>query len=100
MANVNFQYRSKKPLANIEVRFTFKENEKYKSYYTRTNIEVSKLFWNEYKNNTNFRDVEKANLKTEVETQLTEIDKFIVRQYGKETTDITKDWLKDTGHEF
>src|SRR5690554_856681 len=100
MANVNFQYRSKKPIANIEVRFTFKENEKYKSYYTRTNIEVSKLFWNEYKNNTNFRDVEKANLKTEIDNHLTEIDTFIVNRYEQETTDITKDWLKDTVHDF
>ena len=37
MANVNFQYRSKKPIANIEVRFTFKENDKFKSYYTLEN---------------------------------------------------------------
>lgn len=100
MANVNFQYRSKKPVANIEVRFTFKENEKFKSYYTRTNIEVSKLFWNEYKINTNFRDVEKVNLKNEIDNQLTELDKFIISKYEHETSDITKDWLKDIVNEF
>ena len=100
MANVNFQYRSKKPVANIEVRFTFKDSNKYKSYYTRSNIEVSKEFWNEYKKNTNFRDVEKANLKTKVDNHLTEIEKFIVNRYEQETTDITKDWLKDTVHDF
>jgi hypothetical protein len=61
MGNVNFQYRSKKDVANIEIRFTFKDsNDKFKSYYTRTNFEVSKEFWNEYKSNTRFRDVEKA----------------------------------------
>src|SRR5690554_247362 len=100
MANVNFQYRSKKPVANIEVRFTFKVNEKFKSYYTRTNIEVSKLFWNEYKINTNFRDVEKVNLKNEIDNQLTELDKFIINKYEHETSDITKDWLKDVVNEF
>ncbi|NLX73323.1 MAG: site-specific integrase [Bacteroidales bacterium] len=100
MANVNFQYRSKKPVANIEVRFTFKENEKFKSYYTRTNIEVSKLFWNEYKTNTNFRDVEKVNLKNEVDNHLTELDRFIIDEYEHETSDITKDWLKDVVNEF
>lgn len=100
MANVNFQYRSKKPIANIEVRFTFKENDKFKSYYTRTNIEVSKAFWIDYKDNTNFRDVEKANLKTEIEQQYNELSKFIVKQYENKTTAITKDWLKDTVDEF
>lgn len=101
MANVNFQYRSKKDVANIEIRFTFKDsNDKYKSYYTRSDIEVSKTFWNEYKKNTNFRDVEKANLKTEIDTHLSEIDKFISDRYNNETQDITKDWLKDAVNEF
>ena len=100
MANVNFQYRSKKPIANIEVRFTFKENDKFKSYYTRTNIEVSKAFWIEFKKNTNFRDVEKANLKTEIDKHFAQLDKHIIKQYEKETATITKDWLKDTVHDF
>ncbi len=100
MANVNFQYRSKKPTANIEVRLTFKDNDKYKSYYTRTNIEVSNLFWNEYKSNTRFRDVEKSNLKTEIENHLSKIETFITDQYAKETNAITKDWLKDTISNF
>lgn len=100
MANVNFQYRSKKPIANVEVRFTFKENDKFKSYYTRTNIEVSKAFWIEFKKNTNFRDVEKANLKTEIDKHLSQLDKHIIKQYENKTTAITKDWLKDTVHDF
>lgn len=100
MANVNFQYRSKKPAANLEVRFTFKENGKYKSYYTRSNIEVTKAFWNDYKKNTNFRDVEKANLKNDIETHLSEIDKFISDRYKKESNSITKEWLKETVNDF
>ena len=97
MANVNFQYRSKKPTANIEVRFTFKDsNDKFKSYYTRTDIEVSKLFWEDYKKNTKFRDIEKANLKTEIEKHFSQIDNFITTRYNSESNEITKDWLKDT----
>lgn len=100
MANVSFQYRSNKPTAKIEVRFTFKQNDVFKSYYTRTNMEVSKSFWNEYKKNTNFRDVEKANLKTDVEKLLKEMSEFIITQYNKHTADIKKDWLKDTVQDF
>jgi len=100
MANVNFQYRSKKPYANIEVRFTFKENEKFKSFYTRTNIEVSKAFWEDYKKNTNFRDVEKSNLKNKIDKQLSKIDKYITDRYDKKSQDITKDWLKDIVNDF
>ena len=101
MGNVNFQYRSKKDAANIEIRFTFKDsNDKFKSYYTRTNFEVSKEFWNEYKSNTRFRDVEKANLKTEIDKHLQEIEKFIIAQYQQETSTIQKDWLKDVVSNF
>lgn len=101
MGNVNFQYRSKKDVANIEIRFTFKDsNDKFKSYYTRTNLEVSKEFWNEYKSNTRFRDVEKANLKTEIDKHLQEIEKFIIAQYQQETSTIQKDWLKDVVSNF
>ncbi|HZK22078.1 MAG TPA: phage integrase SAM-like domain-containing protein [Oscillospiraceae bacterium] len=101
MGNVNFQYRSKKDSANIEIRFTFKDsNDKFRSYYTRTNIEVSKEFWNEYKSNTRFRDVEKANLKNEIDNHLNEIEKFILEQYQQETAPIQKDWLKDIVSEF
>jgi integrase len=101
MGNVNFQYRSKKDVANIEVRFTFKDsNDKFKSYYTRTNFEVSKEFWNEYKSNTRFRDVEKANLKTEIDKHLQEIETFILSQYQQETSTIQKDWLKDVVSNF
>src|SRR5690554_977327 len=101
MGNVNFQYRSKKDVANIEIRFTFKDsNDKFKSYYTRTNFEVSKEFWNEYKSNTRFRDVEKANLKTEIDKHLQEIEKFIIAQYQQETSTIQKDWLKDVVSNF
>jgi len=100
MANVYFQYRSNKPTAKVEVRFVFNENGKTKTYYTRTNIEVSKAFWGEYKKNTNFRDVEKANLKTDIEKQYTLLAKFITDRYENETADITKDWLKDTVHDF
>lgn len=101
MGNVNFQYRSKKDVANIEIRFTFKDsNNKFRSYYTRTNIEVSKEFWNEYKSNTRFRDVEKANRKTEIDKHLQEIEKFILDQYQQEANTIQKDWLKDVVSNF
>ena len=101
MANVNFQYRSKKEAANIEIRFTFKDsNDKFKSYYTRTNIEVSKSFWEDLKKNTRFRDAEKANLKTEIEEHLTKIERHIENKFQENTSDVTKDWLKDVVNDF
>lgn len=101
MANVNFQYRSKKEAANIEIRFTFKDsNDRFKSYYTRTNIEVSKDFWLDYKNNTRFRDVEKANKKVEIDEHLNKIDNHIVSRYNEEVSEIGKDWLKDVVNDF
>lgn len=48
-ANISLQYRSKNEVALLEVRMSFKdENNKWKSFYTRSQIEVSKKFWDEH----------------------------------------------------
>lgn len=96
MANVKFQYRSKKDNAQIEIRFTFKdENDKYKSYYTRTQLEVSKEFFYDYQEKKDFRDTDKRNLKTEIDNLYRELNTFILNAYNNADEEITKDWLKN-----
>lgn len=96
MANVKFQYRSKKDNAQIEIRFTFKdENGAFKSYYTRTQLEVSKEFFNDYQEKKDFRDTDKRNLKIEIDNLYNELNTFILNAYNNADEEITKDWLKD-----
>lgn len=101
MANVKFQYRSKKDNAQIEIRFTFKdENGVFKSYYTRTQLEVSKEFFNDYQKKTDFRDTDKKNLKTEIDNLYNELNTFILNAYDNADEEITKDWLKNVVDEY
>lgn len=93
-ANVSLQYRSKNETALLEVRMTFKDGEVWKSYYTRSKIEVAKSFWQAYRDNTNFRDVERVNLREEIETLSKELQEFISNRLITNRQPITSKWLK------
>jgi len=99
MANVRFQYRSKKDRAYIEVRFSYKINDKWISKGTRTNIDVSKTFWKDYKAGKNFRDTDKANRKTEIDKHFNDLKKFLLQKFDTIDT-VSKDWLKNTVYEY
>jgi hypothetical protein len=101
MANVKFQYRSKKDNAQIEIRFTLKdENGKFKSYYTRTQLEVSKEFFNDYQKKKDFRDTDKRNLKIEIDNLYNELNTIILNAYNNADEEITGDWLKNVVDEY
>lgn len=93
-ANVSLQYRSKNETALLEVRMTFKDGETWRSYYTRSKIEVTKSFWKAYRAGKNFRDVERVNLKAEIEKQSEELQKFISDRLITNRQPITAKWLK------
>lgn len=100
MANITFQYRSKKDNAVIEARLVITIDKKSQvSQYAKTKIEVSKSFWNDYKEGKNFRDITKANLKTAIDTELSKLKKYIIDRY---TDDIIRipDWLKEIVEEY
>lgn len=99
MATVSFSYRSKKDTANIEIRLTYEDNQKRKSIYTRSKLEVSKSFWDKYKKGTNFRDVDLSNLKTEADTHLNNLRAFLLSEYEK-ALEINKEWFTDAVKRF
>src|SRR5699024_2852913 len=100
MANVRFQYRSKKDRANIEVRFSYKDNDKWISKGTRTNMEVSKTFWKEYKSlKRDFKDVDKFNTQKNLEAEFKNITAFLLKRF-ENTTDAKKDFLKKAVKEY
>lgn len=99
MINVNLDYRSKKDKTNLEIRVTFKEADKWRSVRTRSQLEVSKSFWNEYKSGTNFRDAEKVNKAREIDDLQRSMSEFIQDRF-KEDASIDGEWLKKVVHEF
>lgn len=102
MAALTFSYRSIKDKAPLEARLSFKdENEKRRSIYSRSNIEVSEAFWNEFKEGKAFRDTEKANLKIDLDNKINSLRKFILAQFSKtDIEEISKDWLNSTIKEY
>lgn len=99
MASISFSYRSPRDPAQIEIRLTFDQDGKEWSQRTRLKFEVSKDFWKDYRKGVNFRDVRKANLKTDLDKHLAEIRTFVLDRYD-ETPMIGAGWLKETVQRF
>lgn len=98
MANVNFEYRSKKTPANLSLRFTHKVGEEFISIRAqiddpKSKCNIEKSFWQDCKAGRNFRDTDKANRKTELETELKSLEKHVLIAY-EEAKEINRDWLK------
>lgn len=98
MANVNFEYRSKKTPANLNLRFTHKVKDEFISIRAqiddpKSKCNIEKSFWQDCKAGRNFRDADKANRKTELETELKSLEKHVLIAY-EEAKEINRDWLK------
>lgn len=94
MAAVLFSYRSKKEEAKIEVRLSFKKLNKYTSIRARTEIKVSKVFWEEMEKGKRFRDIDKMRERDRIEKALSEIRVFLEDRLPLNDDDIDPQWLK------
>lgn len=93
MATVSFNYKERKK-TNIEVRFNFIQDGKYKYQKSGILIEkVTKQFWKEYEKGTRFQDADKQNLQKEIQDKYSELSKVILEKY-KEADHLKNGWLK------
>ncbi|MFA5619565.1 MAG: tyrosine-type recombinase/integrase [Weeksellaceae bacterium] len=103
MASVSFSYRSKKTTTFLEVRLSYRiaGNPNPINYYTRSEIKVSKEFWNEYRKNTKFKDVDKIDRKKEIDDDSHDLRKHILNEFDKTNLNqINKDWFKKIVYEY
>ncbi|MET3730699.1 tyrosine-type recombinase/integrase [Moheibacter stercoris] len=101
MATVTFSYRSKKDTTFLEARLSYRitGNPNPISFYTRSKIEVSKDFWSDYAKNTKFKDVDKINLKKEIDDHTHDLKNYILDEFDKtDLSQINKDWFKNIVH--
>ncbi len=101
MATVTFSYRSKKDTTFLEARLSYRiaGNPNPISFYTRSKMEVSKDFWNDYSKNTKFKDVDKINLKKEIDDHTHELRKYLLNEFDKtDLSQVNKDWFKNIVH--
>jgi len=103
MATVTFSYRSKKDTTFLEARLSYRitGNPNPISFYTRSKIEVSKGFWNDYTKNTKFKDADKINLKKEIDDHTHNLRKYLLNEFDKtDLSQINKDWFKKVADEY
>lgn len=104
MASLTFSYNSPKQRANIEARLTFKtEDGKRMSCYGRIPFEVDKDFWTAYSAGTKFRDVERANLKTKIDTETSAVREHVLHQFNTQfhtPAHVDGSWLKQSIQEY
>ncbi|MCO5267917.1 MAG: site-specific integrase [Brumimicrobium sp.] len=105
MARVNFQYRSNKKIAFIEVRFSYHDEAgKRKHLGTRAQYEIEKEYFDKWKKNGDFSDIDKSNkltdIKREVSGLYSNLRGYILNAYKNESGAIDKDWLKNVVDEY
>ncbi len=104
MASLTFSYNSPKQRANIEARLTFKtEDGKRMSCYGRIAFEVDKDFWTAYSAGTKFRDGERANLKTKIDTETSAVREHVLHQFNTQfhtLAHVDGSWLKQSIQEY
>lgn len=94
MASLSFSYRSNKPQAFLEVRFSYRveKNENPISFYTRSKIEIKKSYWKTHKKKTT--DPLLQEKQNELNTEMTKIRTFVLNRFDKtDIENVDKDWF-------
>ncbi|WP_051605440.1 phage integrase SAM-like domain-containing protein [Sediminibacter sp. Hel_I_10] len=111
MATLTYSYRSKKPVARLEIRLSFRipgQNlhpksglEMPYSFYDRSRIEVYKEFWLDYKKGTKFKDASKLSIKHKIDSELHQATQYVLAELADTSlTIVDKKWLKSTMNRF
>ncbi|MEN8858224.1 MAG: tyrosine-type recombinase/integrase [Flavobacteriaceae bacterium] len=96
MASVNFLYRSKKEISNLNLRLLFRHNTKDYVFGGKTKFEVEKKYW---RNKSN--DIDNKNKQIEINTELNKIENYILKAFNSVKIEaINKDWLKTQIHNY
>ena len=94
MASVNFLFRSTKDKSNLILRLLFRHNSEDYVYGCKTQLEVSKLYWNK-QHKKKSKDIDITNKQTEINTELNKIENHIINSFKiTNVSDINKKWLQ------
>lgn len=95
MATINFLYRSTKNQATLNIRLLYRYGEKDYVYGAKTLLKVDKEYWEKYHNQKRPKNIEIANKQQEVNTEINNIQNFMLRAFEKAVpSSIDKIWLQ------
>lgn len=94
MATLQFLYRSKKEKSTLTLRLFNRINGKNTFVECKTNLEVTKLYWENHHNGKP-KDIDVKNKKIEIKSELNLIENHIIKMTNLvKPEDITKQWLQ------
>ena len=102
MATVNFLYRSTKNEASLNIRLLYRINnmsfeDGHKDFVlgAKTQLKVSKHYWDKQQSLKRVKDIDIANKQTEINTELNKIENHVIAAFDNTPTEsIDKNWLK------
>lgn len=101
MATVNFLYRSTKDEAPLNIRLLHRaiQDSGNKDYVfgAKTQLSVSKHYWDKQHDLKRVKDIEISNRQTEINNELNKIENFVIDAFNTSNHyNLNKDWLKIT----
>lgn len=109
MASLAFQYRSSKPVAYLEARFSYRleKNGKPISFYTRSEIETEKSYFARPKKGkksqyeTGTTDPVSQTKQSDLNTAMIALRKYVISRFNKTDLDsISKEWFSNVVGEY
>lgn len=95
MATVNFLYRSTKAKAYLHLRLLYRFQDKDYVIGANSKLEVSKEYWSKYHNMRRPKDIEIANMQTDVKNEMNKIENHVLNSFNSfDTGDVNKKWLQ------
>src|SRR5690606_32658996 len=103
MATIAFAYRSTRKSSTLQVRFLYRLDGAIKrhSIYGKTKFELTKTFWDKYQRGTQFKG-DNSEVALELDNFKKNIADFILDAFNSvpDKSNINKDWLSRTIHEY
>jgi integrase len=94
MANVNFLFRSTKENAPLVLRLLYRYENKDFVFGAKTQLEVSKHYWEKEHNQKRPKDIEVSNKQVEINKELNNIKNHILKAFQNiQPDEVNKDWL-------
>ncbi len=96
MAAVNYLYRSKREKSFLNLRLLYTHNNTNYVIGGRTQLEVSKLYWDKYHSQKSPKDIDIKNLQIEVNSELNKIENHVLKAFNNSNPEnIDKVWLSN-----
>lgn len=101
MATVNYLYRSTREKAPLNLRLLYAHNSKNNVIGGKTQLIVTREYWETEHHKKRINDIDRANYQKEVKTHLIDLETHILKRFQKVNPDkVNKSWLKKTIETF